>query len=100
MAALKNDGIEFNGVTLLSSILNYNGRSPGYDYESMAYLPSYAAIAWHYKKVKTNRHDGGLGGAGAEVRARTLCRGARAGRPAAEGGVRRDRREGGRVHRA
>ncbi len=29
VAALENDGIEFNGITLLSSILNYNIRSPG-----------------------------------------------------------------------
>ncbi len=50
--ALQNDGIEFNGVTLLSSILNYNRRNPGYDLEEVAYLPSYAAIAYHYKKVK------------------------------------------------
>jgi carboxypeptidase C (cathepsin A) len=54
VAALQNDGIEFNGVTLLSSILNYNRRSPGLDYEAIGYLPSYAAIAYHYKKVKTN----------------------------------------------
>jgi carboxypeptidase C (cathepsin A) len=53
VAALQNDGIEFNGVTLLSSILNYNRRAPGLDYESIGYLPSYAAIAYHYKKVKT-----------------------------------------------
>ncbi len=50
--ALQNDGIEFNGVTLLSSILNYSRRSPGYDLEDYAYFPSYAAIAFHYKKVK------------------------------------------------
>ena len=30
VAALQNDGIEFNGVTLLSSILNYNRRAPGW----------------------------------------------------------------------
>src|ERR1700733_11899533 len=54
VAALQNDGIEFNGVTLLSSILNYNRRNPGLDYEAIGYLPSYAAIAYHYKKVKTN----------------------------------------------
>ena len=29
VAALQNDGIEFNGVTLLSSILNYNRRNSG-----------------------------------------------------------------------
>jgi carboxypeptidase C (cathepsin A) len=51
--ALQNDGIEFNGVTLLSSILNYNRRSPGLDNESINYIPSFAAIAFHYNKVKT-----------------------------------------------
>lgn len=51
VAALNNDGIEFNGVVLLSSILNYYVRSPGYDLDSTTYLPSYAAIAWYYKKV-------------------------------------------------
>jgi carboxypeptidase C (cathepsin A) len=54
VAALQNDGIEFNGVTLLSSILNYNRRSPGLDYEAIGYMPSFAAIAYHYHKVKTN----------------------------------------------
>jgi carboxypeptidase C (cathepsin A) len=54
VSALQNDGIEFNGVTLLSSILNYNRRSPGLDYEAVGYLPSFAAIAFHYHKVKTS----------------------------------------------
>ena len=53
VAALQGDGIEFNGVTLLSSILNYCRRAPGLDYEAIGYLPSYAAIAYYYKKVKT-----------------------------------------------
>ena len=52
VAALGNDGIEFNGVTLLSSILNYNLRSPGYDTEAIGYLPSFAAIAYEKNKVK------------------------------------------------
>jgi carboxypeptidase C (cathepsin A) len=51
VAALNNDGIEFNGVILLSSILNYNVRDPGYDIDPKTYLPSYAAIAWFYDKV-------------------------------------------------
>ena len=51
VAALAQDGVECNGVTLLSSILNYNVRSPGYDTQYITYLPSYAAIAWYYKKV-------------------------------------------------
>jgi carboxypeptidase C (cathepsin A) len=51
VASLNNDGIEFNGVILLSSILNYYMRSPGYDIETKTYLPTYAAIAWYYNKV-------------------------------------------------
>ena len=51
VAALNNDGIECNGVILLSSILNYYANSPGYDISPERYLPSYAAIAWYYKKV-------------------------------------------------
>jgi carboxypeptidase C (cathepsin A) len=52
VAALQNDGVAFNGVVLLSSILNYGIRNPGYDTESIGYLPSYAAIAYYHKKVK------------------------------------------------
>jgi carboxypeptidase C (cathepsin A) len=52
VAALYNDGLEFNGVTLLSSILNYGIRNPGYDLETVGYLPSYAAIAYQHNKVK------------------------------------------------
>jgi carboxypeptidase C (cathepsin A) len=51
VAALNNDGVEFNGVVLLSSILNYNVRDPGYDIDPKTYLPSFAAIAWYYDKV-------------------------------------------------
>ena len=51
VAALNNDGIQFNGVVLLSSILNYAVRDPGYDTDAKTYLPSYAAIAWYYNKV-------------------------------------------------
>ena len=51
VAALNNDGVAFNGVILLSSILNYDVRDPGYDIETKTYLPTYAAIAWYYNKV-------------------------------------------------
>jgi carboxypeptidase C (cathepsin A) len=70
VAALENDGVEFNGVTLLSSILNYNIRGPGYDTSAIAYLPSYTAIAYHYKKGK---HDGTM--AEAVEQARAFARG-------------------------
>ncbi|HMF53305.1 MAG TPA: hypothetical protein VK593_03075, partial [Edaphobacter sp.] len=52
VAALQNDGVPFNGVILLSSILNYGIRNPGYDAESIGYFPSFSAIAYYYKKVK------------------------------------------------
>jgi len=51
VASLNNDGIEFNGVTLLSSVLNYFVNSPGYDLDTKRYIPSYAAIAWYFNKV-------------------------------------------------
>ena len=70
VAALQNDDIQFNGVTLLSSILNYNIRSPGYDTAYIAYLPSYTAIAYYYKKGK---HTGTL--AEAVEQAREFARG-------------------------
>jgi len=51
--ALQGDGVEFNGVVLLSSILNYNRRAAGLDNDAIGYLPSFAAIAYHFQKVKT-----------------------------------------------
>jgi len=57
VASLQADGIEFNGVVLLSSIMNYGIRSPGYDTEPLGYFPTYAAIAWYHNKVK---HTGTL----------------------------------------
>lgn len=51
VASLQDAGVEFNGVVLLSSILNYGVRIPGYDLDSVVYLPSYAAIAWQHNKV-------------------------------------------------
>ncbi len=99
VAALQNDGIEFNGVTLLSSILNYNRRAPGLDYEAIGYLPSYAAIAYHYKKVKTNVSMAEWVQQASSVCAWAVCRGAAAGRQVAGGGVRCDGGEGGGDHR-
>ena len=57
VASLQDGGVQFNGVVLLSSILNYGVRIPGYDLDSMVYLPSYAAIAWQHNKVP---HQGTL----------------------------------------
>ena len=72
VAALYADGLEFNGVTLLSSILNYGERAPGYDTEAIGYFPSFAAIAWQHNKVKHSGSIGRLGGAGTGVCARAV----------------------------
>ena len=48
---LQNRGVEMNGVILLSSILNYGIRNPGYDRISVTYLPSYAATAWYHSRL-------------------------------------------------
>ena len=48
---LGNDGVQLNGVVLISSILNYNIRAGGYDFIYVANLPSYAAAAWYFNKV-------------------------------------------------
>jgi carboxypeptidase C (cathepsin A) len=48
---LGNDGVQLNGVVLISSILNYSIRAPGYDFIYIANLPSYAAAAWYFDKI-------------------------------------------------
>ena len=49
--ALETQGMSVNGVVLMSTILNYFTRSPGSDATYIGYLPSYAAIAWHFEKI-------------------------------------------------
>jgi len=50
--ALENGGMAFNGVVLMSTILNYFTMAPGTDTVFIGNLPSYAAIAWYYEKVQ------------------------------------------------
>ena len=54
---LQNAGMSFNGVVLMSTILNYYSHAPGSDTEYIGYLPSYAAIAWHYEKTSHKGKD-------------------------------------------
>jgi carboxypeptidase C (cathepsin A) len=49
--ALQDRGMALNGVVLLSSILNYGIRQPGFDQLYIGYLPSYAATAWYHHKA-------------------------------------------------
>ena len=55
--ALQNSGMYFNGVILMSSILNYFVLAPGSDALFVGNLPSYAAIAWHYEKITHKGKD-------------------------------------------
>ncbi|MFT6770395.1 MAG: carboxypeptidase C (cathepsin A) [Congregibacter sp.] len=45
-------GVTLNGVVLLSTILNYGIRTPGFDRIHVTYLPSYAATAWYHKTIE------------------------------------------------
>jgi carboxypeptidase C (cathepsin A) len=54
---LGNDGVQLNGVVLISSILNYNVRAGGYDQIYVANLPSYAAAAWYFNKIPNKPAD-------------------------------------------
>jgi carboxypeptidase C (cathepsin A) len=55
--ALQNQGMQFNGVTILSSILNYGTRDRGFDRNFVSYLPTFAAAAWYHGKVKPKPAD-------------------------------------------
>jgi carboxypeptidase C (cathepsin A) len=54
---LQSDGVQLNGVVLLSSILNYGRRQPGFDQEMINYLPSYAAAAAYHHKLASQPAD-------------------------------------------
>ncbi len=46
-------GIYLNGITLISSVLNFETISfaAGNDLPYILYLPSYTATAWYHKKL-------------------------------------------------
>jgi carboxypeptidase C (cathepsin A) len=50
---LKNHGIFLNGITLISSVMNFETISfaPGNDLPYALFLPSYTATAWYHKKL-------------------------------------------------
>ena len=54
---LQEDGVQLNGVVLLSSILNYGRRSPGFDQELINYMPSYAAAAAYHNRLASPPAD-------------------------------------------
>jgi len=54
---LQQDGVQLNGVILLSSILNYGRRDPGFDQELVNYLPSYAAAGAYHNRLASPPGD-------------------------------------------
>lgn len=48
---LQQQGMAFNGVTLVSSVLNYGIGMPGTDLSYELYLPTFAAIAYYHDKL-------------------------------------------------
>jgi len=54
---LQQDGVQLNGVVLLSSILNYGRRAPGFDQEFINYIPSYAATAVYHNRLAEKPTD-------------------------------------------
>ena len=72
VAALNNDGIEFNGVTLLSSILNYYVRSPGYDLDADHLSAQLRRHRLALQQGAAHRRHDGLRRAGPQVRPRPL----------------------------
>lgn len=50
---LRQDGIYLNGISLISSVLNFETVrfAPGHDLPYIMYLPSYTAAAWYHKKL-------------------------------------------------
>ncbi len=50
---LENEGIYLNGITLISTVLNFETLSfaAGNDLPYALYLPSYTAAAWYHKKL-------------------------------------------------
>ena len=55
--ALQRQSVQFNGVTILSSILNYGIRDAGFYRSFVAYIPTYAAAAWYHGKINPKPAD-------------------------------------------
>ena len=56
-ATLNEEGVQLNGIVLLSSILNYNARSAGLDNNYLTDFPTFAAIAYYHNKVPNKPAD-------------------------------------------
>ena len=59
---LLEKGIYLNGITLISSVLNFEtiSFSPGNELPYILYLPTYTAAAWYHKKLPADLQRGTL----------------------------------------
>jgi carboxypeptidase C (cathepsin A) len=59
---LMGKGIFLNGITLISSVLNFETISfaPGNDLPYILYLPTYTATAWYHKKLSGELQSGSV----------------------------------------
>ena len=59
---IRNHGIYLNGITLISSVLNFGTMQfkPGNDLPYILFLPSYTAAAWYHKKLSGDLQSGDL----------------------------------------
>lgn len=64
---LQNQGLDFNGVVLLSTVLNWGAGNLGHDQEHINLLPSFAATAWYHGRSRSTAAD--LAGVLEEARA-------------------------------
>jgi carboxypeptidase C (cathepsin A) len=55
---LQNLGADFNGVIMLSTLLNWATTQPGIDQYYINLLPSYAATAWYHGRAGGERASG------------------------------------------
>jgi len=59
---LHQDGIYLNGISLISSVLNFEtiNFAPGHDLPFILFLPSYTAAAWYHRKLPPDLQRGTL----------------------------------------
>jgi carboxypeptidase C (cathepsin A) len=59
---LRQDGIYLNGISLISSVLNFGTIrfTAGHDLPYILYLPSYTAAAWYHKKLPADLQNAPL----------------------------------------
>lgn len=62
-------GVAFNGICLISSILQYQTVrfAPGNDLPYQLFLPTYTAIAWYHKRLPADLQQAGLAAATREA---------------------------------